>query len=98
MTRKTHREVLLLALAIGFAGCDGRSSTAPTPSSSDTPRVTAISPSRGSTARPTHVTISGTAFLVGATVTVGVMAVGVTVVNSTTINAIVPAHAAGEAD
>jgi uncharacterized protein (TIGR03437 family) len=42
--------------------------------------------------------ISGTGFLAGATVTVDVVAVSVTVVNSTTITAIVPAHAAGNAD
>ena len=60
--------------------------------------MTAISPSTGSTARPTPVTISGTGFLAGATVTVDVVAVSVTVVNSTTITAIVPAHAAGPAD
>jgi uncharacterized protein (TIGR03437 family) len=42
--------------------------------------------------------ISGTGFLAGATVTISVVAVSVTVVNSTTITAIVPAHAAGHAD
>jgi hypothetical protein len=42
--------------------------------------------------------ISGTGFLAGATVTVDVVAVSVTVVNSTTITAIIPAHAAGHAD
>jgi hypothetical protein len=60
--------------------------------------VTAISPSTGSTARPTSVTISGTGFLVGATVTVDIRAVSVRVVNSTTITAVVPARAAGPAD
>ena len=62
------------------------------------PSVTAISPSTGSTARPTPVTITGTGFLPGATVTVDVVAMSVTVVNSTTITAIVRAHAAGHAD
>ena len=42
--------------------------------------------------------VSGTGFLAGATVTVDVVAVSVTVVNSTTITAIVPADAAGHAD
>ena len=42
--------------------------------------------------------ISGTGFLAGATVTVDVMALSVTVVNSTTITAIAPAHAAGPVD
>jgi uncharacterized protein (TIGR03437 family) len=60
--------------------------------------VTAISPSVGSTVRPTPVLISGTGFLAGATVTVDVVALKVTVVNSTTITAVAPAHAAGPAD
>ena len=42
--------------------------------------------------------ISGTGFLAGATVTVDAMAVSVIVVNSTTITAIAPAHAAGPVD
>ena len=104
MTKSTHRRVLLLAFAIGFTACDGRSPSEPTmlppavPSVPSTPTVTAISPSTGSTARPTPVTISGTGFLAGATVTVDAMALSVTVVNSTTITAIAPVHAAGPAD
>jgi len=96
-----QRGVLLFAFAFGFPACDGRSPsgpTAPPPSAPSAPSVTAISPSTGSTARPTTVTVSGTGFLAGATVTVDVRAVSVTVVNGTTINAIVPAHAAGPAD
>lgn len=104
MTTSTHRGVWLLAFAIGLAACDGRSPSGPTsvpPAASGAPGalgVTAISPSRGSTVRPTPVTISGTGFLAGATVTIDVMALRVTVVNSTTITAIAPAHAAGPAD
>jgi IPT/TIG domain len=101
MTKMTHRGVLLLAFAIGFAACDRQSPSGPTgppPAAPSAPTVTAISPSTGSTARPTPVMISGTGFLAGATVTVDVVAVSVTVVNSTTITAIVPAHAAGPAD
>ena len=101
MTKMTHRGVLLLAFAIGCAACDRRSPSGPTPlppAAPSAPTVTAISPSTGSTARPTSVTISGTGFLAGATVTVDVVAASVTVVNSTTITAIVPAHAAGHAD
>jgi hypothetical protein len=101
MTKRTYREVVLLALAIGCAACDGRSPSAPTPLPSaapSAPTVTAISPSTGSTVRATQVTISGTAFLAGATVLVDAIASNVTVVNSTTITASVPAHAAGGAD
>ena len=95
MSKSTHRRVLLLAFAIGFAACDGRSPSGPTPlppAATSAPSVTAISPSTGSTVRPTPVTISGTGFLAGATVTVDARALSVTVVNSTTITAIAPAH------
>ncbi len=98
MTKITYRGVLLLAFAIGLAACDGGSPSGPTPPPPAAPTVTAISPSMGSTVRPTPVTISGTGFLVGATVTVGATALSVTVVDSTTITAIVPAHASGPAD
>jgi hypothetical protein len=60
--------------------------------------VTAISPSTGSTVRPTPVTISGTGFLAGATVMVDILALSVTVVNSTTITALIPPRAVGPAD
>ena len=94
MTKSTHRGAWLLAFGIGFAACDGRSPSGPTPLSPaapSAPSVTAISPSTGSTVRPTPVTITGTGFRAGATVTVDVAAVNVTVVNSTTITAIAPA-------
>ena len=98
MTKITCPRVLLLAFAIGFAACDGRSPSGPTPPPPAGPTVTAISPAVGSTARSTPVTISGTGFLDGATVTVGVRAVSVTVVSSTTITATVPPRTAGSAD
>ena len=102
MTLMTHRGVLLLAFAIGCAACDGAPSPqGPTPlppGASHVLTVTAISPSTGSTARATPVTISGTGFLSGATVTVDAMAANISVVNSTTITAIIPARAAGTAD
>ena len=101
MTNMTQRRVLSLAFAVGCSACEGRSPSGPTPlppTAPSAPTVTAISPSTGSTARPTPVTISGTGFLAGATVTVDVVAVSVTVVNSTTITAVVPAHPAGQAD
>ena len=96
--------VLLLAFAIGCAACDRRSPSGPTsaspvaPSAPGAPSVTAISPSTGSTVRPTSVVISGTGFLAGATVTIDAKAASVIVVNSTMITAIAPAHAAGPAD
>ncbi|HEV2397944.1 MAG TPA: IPT/TIG domain-containing protein [Candidatus Sulfotelmatobacter sp.] len=60
------------------------------------PTVTSVSPNSGTTAGGTAVTITGTNFAAGATVTFGgTAATGVTVVNSTTITATTPAHAAG---
>ena len=58
--------------------------------------VTGISPSGGTTAGGTAVTITGTSFLAPATVTLGgTAATAVSVVDSTTITATTPAHAAG---
>jgi hypothetical protein len=60
------------------------------------PTVTGVNPSSGSTAGGTGITITGTGFLTGATVTLGgTAATGVTVSNSTTITATTPAHSAG---
>lgn len=61
------------------------------------PTVSAISPSSGPIVGGTFVTITGTNFVNGATtVTIGGnAATGLTVVNSTTITATTPAHAAG---
>jgi hypothetical protein len=101
MTKSTRGKVLLLAFAIGGSACDAGSPSEPTPpppGAPSTPKVTSISPSTGSTARPTRVMISGTGFLAGATVTIDAKALMVTVVNSATITAIAPAHAAGLAD
>jgi hypothetical protein len=60
-----------------------------------TPTVTAISPSSGAAAGGTQVTITGTNFSTGATVTIGGAATNVSVISSTSIRAITPAHAAG---
>jgi hypothetical protein len=61
-----------------------------------TPTVALVSPASGATAGGTHVTITGTNFQSGATVTVGgSAATSVVFVNSTTLTAVAPAHAAG---
>ena len=63
------------------------------------PTVTGISPSAGSTAGGTAVTITGTGFTGATSVTIGgAAATGVTVVNSTTITATTPAGTAGTAN
>ena len=60
------------------------------------PTVSAISPNNGTTAGGTAVTITGTGFQSGATVTVGgVAATSVNVVSSTTLTAVTGAHATG---
>ncbi len=61
-----------------------------------TPTVTSVSPNNGSVAGGTAVTITGTNFAGGATVTFGgTAASNVVVVSSTSITATTPAHAAG---
>jgi len=60
------------------------------------PRVALITPNSGTTNGGNGVTITGTGFLSGATVSFGgTAATGVTVVNSTSITATTPVHAAG---
>ncbi len=61
------------------------------------PTVTSLTPLTGPTTGGTPVTLSGTGFLAGATVTVGGTAATVTALTSTTITAVTPAHAAGAA-
>jgi hypothetical protein len=81
---------------------DGRSSTLASAFTYVTlppPTVTAISPASGSTAGGTTVTLTGTSFASGATVTIGgVAATGVTVLSSTSLRAVTGARAAGAAD
>ena len=63
------------------------------------PTVSAVSPTSGTTAGGTPITITGTGFAAGATATVGgSAATGVSVVSATQINATTPAHPAGVAD
>jgi hypothetical protein len=63
------------------------------------PIVTSVAPSSGPAAGGTAVTITGTDFVSGATVTFGgTAATGVTFVSSTQIDATTPAHAAGAVD
>jgi hypothetical protein len=66
---------------------------------SSQPSLTSISPSNGSIAGGTSVTLTGTNFQAGATVTLGATAASnVTVVNSTTITAKTPSNPAGAAN
>ena len=63
------------------------------------PSVSSITPNSGPTAGGTSVTINGSNFVSGATVTIGgTAATNVAFVNSTTVTATTPAHAAGTVD
>jgi hypothetical protein len=63
------------------------------------PNLATVAPANGSTAGGTGITITGTGFTAGATVTVGgTAATGVTVSGTTTITATTPAHVAGVVD
>jgi IPT/TIG domain len=67
--------------------------------SNTAPEVISISPTSGPTSGGTSVTISGTGFSTGATVTLGgTAATNVTVVSSVSITATTPAHTAGTVD
>jgi hypothetical protein len=69
---------------------------APNSSSNPAPTLSSISPTSGTTAGGTAITITGAGFLAGATVTLGgTAATGVTVVSSTSITAVTPAHTGG---
>lgn len=83
--------------AVGLlAACGGGGSTGP---SGTAPRVSAITPSTGTSVGGTTVTITGSNFAAGALVTIGgVDATQVTVINANTLTAITGAHAAGAAD
>src|SRR5205085_2286791 len=60
------------------------------------PTVTSVNPNNGSTGGGTGVTVAGTNFVAGATVTLGgTAATNVVVVSGTQITATTPAHAAG---
>jgi hypothetical protein len=65
-------------------------------SSQGAPTISGVTPNSGSTSGGTAITISGSGFQSGLTVTVGgAAATAVTVPNSTTINATTPANSAG---
>ena len=73
---------------------------APPPSPAPTaPTLSAIAPSSGSTAGGTGVTLTGSGFVAGATVTIGGnTASNLVVASATSITATTPAHAAGAVD
>jgi plastocyanin len=94
---------MLTALHIASAGCGGSSGPAgpspQTPPPAAAPTVGAITPGVGTTAGGQSVTITGTGFTSGASVSIGgAPATGVSVTSATSIAAMTPARGAGQAD
>lgn len=83
----------------GQSGSLGNAFTYTPPPPGPSPTVSAVLPNHGPTMGGTAVTISGSNFAAGATVTFGgAAASGVNVVNSSSINAVTPAHSQGNVD
>jgi hypothetical protein len=103
MTCRTHVGSVLLVMAVGLGGCDadrrpGPSAPSPPntpPGAPVNPSVSAVSPTTGSTAGGTAVTITGSGFQTGATVTLGAIGQTANVENSTTIRVTTSAHDPG---
>jgi len=96
MSPKFCLPVSLLLLALFLPGCGGGIAATPNPTSNPAPHVASITPNTGTTSGGTSVTIAGTGFLSGATVSFGgTPATGVTLASSTSITATTPDHAAG---
>lgn len=92
--RRISRAAPVLVLSLLVAAC-GDGGPGPGPSQGDV-RVTAVSPTSGSTFGGTAVTITGQGFAPGATVQFGgVAATNVVVLNATTMTAVTAARAAG---
>lgn len=90
-----NRGALFLFVPLACSACGGPG-VGP---SSSSPRVTAISPSSGTTLGGTSVTITGANFAAGASVTIGgAAATDVVFVNAATLTATTPQHAAARAD
>jgi hypothetical protein len=85
---------------VALASCGGDNPNGPSPNPNDqAPTVSAIAPQAGSTLGGTAVTITGTNFAAGATVTVGgAPAVDVVVQGPTSLTARTPQHASGPGD
>jgi hypothetical protein len=93
---------ITVAAAFLLAACGGSSPPAPSPQpppAQQAPTVAAVTPVSGLTSGGTTITITGTNFAAGATVTVGgAAATGVAVQSPLIITAATPAHAAGATD
>ena len=101
-TLMQHQSTLrLTAEALGLTSFPGAAASAPNmseffgPTPNTAPKVEVVSPSSGPVSGGTPVTISGSGFATGATLSFGGSAASAVVVGSTTINTIAPGHAAG---
>jgi hypothetical protein len=86
---------LLVFLAGAGAGCDSGKITGPTPTKLT---ISLLTPSAGPTGVAVAVTIKGTGFAAGATVTIDGTPQPAIVQNDTTIGFTAPAHGAGAVD
>ena len=85
--------------ATDFAASGATGTLTVTPATPATPTIESVTPSTGPTSGGTLITITGTNFTAGPTVTVGgAVASNVVVVDATTITAETPPHAAGTVD
>ncbi|HET9551663.1 MAG TPA: IPT/TIG domain-containing protein, partial [Anaeromyxobacteraceae bacterium] len=100
--RRSHTLVALVALAAALSACGGGGSGGSPPPPPPPPAsmtITAVTPSSGPAAGAYDVTIDGTGFGAGTSVRFGTAAAAsVTVVSSTRLVAVAPAHAAGMVD
>jgi hypothetical protein len=95
VVRRLPAAASLLLLA-ALSGCHSRSDPAPSGHGQPPPTLSAVTPSSGTTAGGTVVTLTGTGFRAGATVRFGTAAASsVTVASATSITAATPAAAAG---
>jgi hypothetical protein len=103
MMARTHVGSVLLVLAVALAGCDtdSRGPSAPSPPNTppvapvNPPFVSAVFPTMGSTAGGTAVTITGSGFQTGATVTLGDLRHSANVESSTSIRVTTSPHDPG---
>jgi hypothetical protein len=87
------------AVTVMVSNPDGQSATSTFTYTAPALAITSVSPTAGTIAGGTQITITGVSFQNGATLTVGgSVATNVNVVSATTITATTPAHVAGSVD
>jgi hypothetical protein len=99
-TRPARTAALAAWALFALASCGGDSPNEPTPQPQpQSPTVSAVAPASGTTLGGTTVTVTGTNFAAGATVTIGgAAATDVAVSGATSLTARTPQHASGPGD